>query len=249
MEPTAESVRIQGEDVVPRKETKGRGRRRNRDHSGAAQSRAVLHARRGPHAPGNAGEWGTKGVIATSARRPAPAAVLLVIHQGAARIQTWHSPGEAWAARRRGPGPGSALLSPFPPSVPHKIWARSVPSLPLLPTAASLKGRETIQTQHPDTLTSPVMSPQLFQVWVEQPSPALSKTPLFLWKQRQDNNRRRGGKHINAFCLILRNQACYCSNSFGIVGYKAHLPVPNSEEERSFPSTSIFYLNYRSLLY
>ena len=132
MEPRAESVRIQGEDVVPRKETKGRGRRRNRDHGGAAPSRAVLHTCRGPHAPGNAGEGGTKEVIATSARSPAPAAVLLVIHQGAARIQTWHSPGEAriqtWhspgearAARRRGPGPGSALLPPFPPSVPPKI--------------------------------------------------------------------------------------------------------------------------------
>lgn len=83
---------------------------------------------------------------------------------------------------QRGPGPCSALLSPFLPSFPHKIQARSVPSLPL-PSPNScfseIQGN-IIRTQHPDTLMSPVMFPQLFQIWVKQHSPVLSKTPLFL---------------------------------------------------------------------
>ena len=92
---------------------------------------------------------------------------------------TWEGGGRP---SQRGPGPCSALLSPFLPSFPHKIQARSVPSLSL-PSPNScffeIQGN-IIWTQHPDTLMSPVMFPQLFQIWVKQPSPVLSKTPLFL---------------------------------------------------------------------
>lgn len=134
------------------------------------------------HMPIKAGKWGTKDVIATSVSPVVlPIAVLLVIHKGDSRSQPGVHTGRAGAAAVRGVQ-APAVHSCLPSFLPHKIQARSVPSCPLpSPNSCFSKMQgNIIWTQRPDTLMSSVMFPQLFQIWVKQPSPVPSKTPLFL---------------------------------------------------------------------
>lgn len=135
------------------------------------------------HTPMNAGEWGTKDVIATSTSPGVPpTAVFLVIHQGASPVQTRPSRRESRGCPSpRWPGPCNALWSPFLPSSPHKICARAVPSLSLpSPNSCFSETQKTIWTQHPDTLMSQLCFPNCFES---------SLAPL---KTKTGSSRRKG---------------------------------------------------------
>lgn len=150
------------------------------------------------------------------------------------------------------PGPchASCLLSFLPPPIKSELGlGRASPSL--LPTAAFLKGGE--QPRHRVRIHScpPIMLPKWSQIWAKGPS-VLSAPPLPLGKRRR--GQRKGRTHVNTFCLISGNRACISPFAFigdrgFAVGRKTHLPAPDSKETCSFPSTSVLYLNYRSLFY
>lgn len=110
----------------------------------------------------NAGEWGTKGVIATSVPS-CYRAVLLFIHQGAAGSKPGIHPRrlELPVGGVQAPAVHSCLPFLLPSPIKSELGLCQA-SRSLLPTAASLKGRETESGRsiltHVPSYVSPVVS-------------------------------------------------------------------------------------------
>lgn len=242
------------EGAVPSEETSGRRHSQSRGKCDT-KARGSSYKPRYTRAPGNAGERGTKGVIATSAS-PGSHATNCSAPGHPSRETGTHTrqPHATRGALRPplqgcpGPRQASRLLFYLPPPMKSELGlCRASPSL--LPTAAFLKCGEQPGHRVPTHSCPPVMFSKRPQIRGKGPS-VPSETPLPLGKQRRD--KRKGRTHVHTFCLILGNPASIPPIEFirdcgFAVGRETHLPAPSSKEKGSSPSTSVLYSNYRSL--
>lgn len=155
-----DSGQIQGEGAVPSEETSGRRHSQSRGKCDT-KARGSSYKPRYTRAPGNAGERGTKGVIATSAS-PGSRATNCSAPGHPSRETGTHTrqPHATRGALRPplqgcpGPRQASRLLFYLPPPMKSELGlCRASPSL--LPTAAFSEMRGTAWTQSPNTLVSP----------------------------------------------------------------------------------------------
>lgn len=181
-----DSGQSQGEGAVPSEETSGRRRSQSRGKCDT-KARGSSYKPRYTRAPGNAGERGTKGVIATSAS-PGSRATNCSAPGHPSRETGTHTP-QPHATRGAlrpplqgcpGPRQASRLLFFLPPRMKSELGlCRASPSL--LPTAAFLKCGERPGHRVPTHSHScpPVMFPKRPQIRGKGPSvPSETPCPL-----------------------------------------------------------------------